>query len=299
MIVIKNLSRTFCLFIILLIGAGNITHAAPLIYNSDTTISLSSPATNFIIKSGSVADSITINIGNIVVSMSTSTGGVFTLVSASNDVTVVTSVDGGNVEKNCTGAYLFGGTITVSISHTSGSLSTYTITPTASQCIVPAFSGGVGYQVQQVSSPAPVLNGESSGGTASNVASTATTTASVEIQSLQEQLASLQAILKSLREKAYSIATSLSTSVQASKFSRDLYFGLSGDDVVVLQIFLINKNVGPQAVKLAKVGATGKFFSLTKNALIEFQKNACISPAIGYFGPKTRAYIQALDYPPL
>ena len=36
---------------------------------------------------------------------------------------------------------------------------------------------------------------------------------------------------------------------------------------------------------------TTMFGGLTRAALIEFQKANGITPAVGYFGPKTRAYI--------
>jgi peptidoglycan hydrolase-like protein with peptidoglycan-binding domain len=77
-------------------------------------------------------------------------------------------------------------------------------------------------------------------------------------------------------------------------FTRNLYFGITGNDVKELQTFLISQNAGPAARKLAAHRTTTYFGSLTQNALIEFQKSAGIHPAIGYFGPITRAYVNNL-----
>ncbi|MFA6269913.1 MAG: hypothetical protein WC657_01750 [Candidatus Paceibacterota bacterium] len=77
----------------------------------------------------------------------------------------------------------------------------------------------------------------------------------------------------------------------ASVFNRDLFFGLKGDDVRRLQSFLVSQNIGPSAKKLKANGVTNYFGSLTREALIEYQKKNKISPAVGYFGPITRAFI--------
>ena len=60
---------------------------------------------------------------------------------------------------------------------------------------------------------------------------------------------------------------------------------MTGADVTRLQIFLIAQNAGAAAQKLKVNGTTQNFASLTKAALIEFQKKEGIAPAIGYFGP--------------
>jgi peptidoglycan hydrolase-like protein with peptidoglycan-binding domain len=73
----------------------------------------------------------------------------------------------------------------------------------------------------------------------------------------------------------------------------NLQQGSSGNDVAVLQQFLISQKGGVAGQALANVGATGYFGSLTRAALAEFQANAEISPALGNFGPLTRAYLSA------
>ncbi|PIR85320.1 hypothetical protein COU15_01125, partial [Candidatus Kaiserbacteria bacterium CG10_big_fil_rev_8_21_14_0_10_45_20] len=71
-----------------------------------------------------------------------------------------------------------------------------------------------------------------------------------------------------------------------SLFDRDLSIGDSGDDVIALQTILINKGYTIPA------GATGYFGMQTRSALSAFQTQYTITPAVGYFGPITRAVIE-------
>ncbi len=73
----------------------------------------------------------------------------------------------------------------------------------------------------------------------------------------------------------------------------DLTLGSSGTLVVNLQKYLILKNAGAEAKKLAEVGATGYFGPLTQAALAEYQTAMRIFPADGYYGPATRASVLA------
>ncbi len=84
-------------------------------------------------------------------------------------------------------------------------------------------------------------------------------------------------------------------SLPSFSFTRNLQFGMTGNDVMKLQEFLIAQHVGPAAQKLALHGASTYFGNLTQNALGEFQKSAGITPAVGYFGPITRKYLNNLD----
>jgi peptidoglycan hydrolase-like protein with peptidoglycan-binding domain len=77
-------------------------------------------------------------------------------------------------------------------------------------------------------------------------------------------------------------------------FTRNLKIGMKGDDVAALQTFLIQQNSGSFAQQLGAAGSKGYFGSLTKQALKEFQKASGITPAAGFFGPATRAYVQAM-----
>lgn len=74
----------------------------------------------------------------------------------------------------------------------------------------------------------------------------------------------------------------------AVSFERDLYFGLKNNsDVTSLQGFLRDEGIysGP---------VTGNFFSLTQTAVKKFQEREKITPAVGYFGPKSRARANTL-----
>ncbi len=66
-----------------------------------------------------------------------------------------------------------------------------------------------------------------------------------------------------------------------------------GDEVSILQEFLIAQNKGVAARALGRVGATAYFGVLTQSALAEYQTQIGIHPALGNFGPITRAYLNA------
>jgi peptidoglycan hydrolase-like protein with peptidoglycan-binding domain len=70
---------------------------------------------------------------------------------------------------------------------------------------------------------------------------------------------------------------------------RDLELGASGADVLSLQRLLVALDSGPAARALAAAGPSGNFGALTQAAVIEIQTAKGISPASGYFGPKTKA----------
>jgi len=88
-------------------------------------------------------------------------------------------------------------------------------------------------------------------------------------------------------QQTQQVAT-VSTSVSGA-IVRDLSTGKAGSDVLALQKFL---NVNGYVIAKNGVGSPGKetssFGSLTKAALISYQKKNNISPAVGYFGPATR-----------
>ncbi|MDP3999645.1 MAG: peptidoglycan-binding domain-containing protein [bacterium] len=79
---------------------------------------------------------------------------------------------------------------------------------------------------------------------------------------------------------------------RAAQFDRDLYYGLQNDPgVTLLQQFLTDQKIysGP---------VTGNFFSLTQGAVKQFQEKNNIAPALGYFGPKTRAVANQIGAAP-
>jgi peptidoglycan hydrolase-like protein with peptidoglycan-binding domain len=75
-------------------------------------------------------------------------------------------------------------------------------------------------------------------------------------------------------------------------FTRDLEEGMEGDDVLVLQVFLNSKGFLVAQTGAGSPGLETKYFGTrTKAALAKYQASVGITPAVGYFGPKTRAYV--------
>lgn len=104
---------------------------------------------------------------------------------------------------------------------------------------------------------------------------------------LQAQIQSLMAQIVALQAQLNNQAPASSCSV----FTRDLTIGNTGADVTNLQKFLISKG------HTIPAGATGYFGEQTRSALVKFQLAHSIAPAVGYFGPLTRAKAQALCTP--
>ncbi len=78
-------------------------------------------------------------------------------------------------------------------------------------------------------------------------------------------------------------------------FARNLEMGMLGKDVKELQQFLNTLGVTVAHTGPGSAGnETEKFGAATKAALMQFQKDHGITPASGYLGPITRAYIAAM-----
>jgi uncharacterized repeat protein (TIGR02543 family) len=94
---------------------------------------------------------------------------------------------------------------------------------------------------------------------------------------------------------ASSGVNTLPGSTGGTNFPRNLEVGLSGSDVRDLQRFL---NTHGYPVALSGLGSlnneTNLFGALTRTALARFQAANGISPAIGFFGPLTRTFIENL-----
>lgn len=73
----------------------------------------------------------------------------------------------------------------------------------------------------------------------------------------------------------------------------DLSIGIFEASVMHLQTFLIAENTGSAAQELSTVGPTEYFGPLTRAALAEYQAAHGIAPALGYYGPITRGYIES------
>ncbi|HWH07008.1 MAG TPA: peptidoglycan-binding protein [Candidatus Paceibacterota bacterium] len=103
-----------------------------------------------------------------------------------------------------------------------------------------------------------------------------TTTQAQQIAALQAQIAALMAQLNAL-----------SGATTTAAFTRDLTIGASGADVTRLQQWLISRGYSIPA------GATGYFGVQTQAAVAAYQRANAITPAVGYFGPITRAKVNA------
>lgn len=98
----------------------------------------------------------------------------------------------------------------------------------------------------------------------------------------------IKKIFVALTVAAFAVAAS-SASAATYNFTRDLTVGSTGADVVALQDILIS---GGYLVIPAGV-SKGYFGSLTQSAVAKWQAASGITPAAGYFGPKSRAAIAA------
>jgi len=119
-----------------------------------------------------------------------------------------------------------------------------------------------------------------------------------QIQSILDVLASFDvdaATMASVRAALEgTTATGSVTSSAVAVFKANLTVGSLGSEVKALQQFL-----NSHGYTIANSGAgspgkeTTKFGGLTKAALIKYQKAKGITPAVGYFGPLTRAAVNA------
>ncbi len=80
------------------------------------------------------------------------------------------------------------------------------------------------------------------------------------------------------------LSTASANAQTATTFSRNLTVGSRGADVTALQTLL-------QAKGFFTVTPTGYFGSITKRAVAAYQASMGITPAVGYFGPITRASV--------
>ncbi len=108
------------------------------------------------------------------------------------------------------------------------------------------------------------------------------------LEELMAQIAALQAQLVALQGSASSSGSSAASSALLS--SGNLTLGSTGAAVMELQKFL---NANGAQVAASGAGSPGNessyFGSLTRSALAKWQAANGVSPAVGYFGPVTRA----------
>ncbi len=110
------------------------------------------------------------------------------------------------------------------------------------------------------------------------------------VEELQAQIDALMATINQLQAQLgqTSGGGSSSGSCEVYHFTRSLTVGMSGPDVTALQNYLISEGFSIPA------GATGYFGSQTKAAVAAWQAANGVSPAVGYFGPISRAKYEEL-----
>lgn len=167
--------------------------------------------------------------------------------------------------------------------------------------------------IDEPTSARPSSGGGSSSGGSSSYSITTTTTkpqgivlgASTVNVTLGELLAKLKELILEYKQIHGSIPKEwekfldnqvIVIATKVSEIARDLALSSQGEDVKILQQFLINQNKGNIANQLRQVGATGYFGLTTKSALAEYQLNVGISPATGYFGKITKDYLKSIGY---
>jgi len=114
-----------------------------------------------------------------------------------------------------------------------------------------------------------------------------------QANALMETIRSLQAQVQARQQGSSASATASAFGQQVKAIATNLVKGSVGDDVKTLQQFLISQNKGSAAQALSAHGTTLNFGALTKAALAEWQAAVGVAPALGNFGPITRAYISA------
>lgn len=128
-------------------------------------------------------------------------------------------------------------------------------------------------------------NGAISGMLALAILTTAIPAPKAEAASLADLQAQIQALLAQINNLKGNTGNSPSA---CTPFTIDLSSGRSGAEVTRLQNFLIGNG------QTIPAGATGYFGGQTQSALAKFQAQNGISPAVGYFGPVTRAKVNTL-----
>lgn len=119
----------------------------------------------------------------------------------------------------------------------------------------------------------------------------------------QETIDSLMATITALTAKINALqggGVVLAGAPSGFTFTSDLTVGSKGADVKVLQQFLNSNGYQVAVSGPGSVGNESTYFgALTKAALAKYQAANSITPSVGYFGPKTRAWISSVVVAPV
>ena len=125
---------------------------------------------------------------------------------------------------------------------------------------------------------------------AASLAVLASVAPSANAQTVQELMAQIQA----LQAQLSSISGTTTTAPASTNFTLDLTVGSKGDEVKALQVFLNSNGFVVATTGAGSVGNETTYFgNATKAALAKYQASKGITPSSGYFGPKTRAVVNA------
>jgi hypothetical protein len=105
------------------------------------------------------------------------------------------------------------------------------------------------------------------------------------VAELQAQINALMAQLATMQSGSVATGTAM-----PAQFTTDLTVGSTGASVTALQQLLVSKGFLTMPANVAY----GYFGSLTQSAVAAWQTASGISPAAGYFGPKSRAVVNAM-----
>src|SRR3989344_239955 len=236
-------------------------------------------------------ETLTVNATNF--SVNVLSGSTLTVTAASQKVMSISTEPVVTVTTTCDSS-------TSSFTFTASISATVPVTPSSSTCplTTSSTSSGGGGPVGLIGS-----SGGGGGGSATPASTPATTPISTpmtpvsgltitQVEAILSLLSSFDAdaaTLASVRSVLYGQA-STGTGTAESTFARNLELGMSGADVKALQVYL---NTHGYVVSSSGPGSPGnetsKFGGATRAAVIKFQKANGITPAVGYFGPKTRA----------
>lgn len=188
---------------------------------------------------------------------------------------------------------------------------TVTITPSTTLCSSTSSGGGSSTSVSSsptvTATPITTVTPEATTDDVVSVTPVVTATPATPASGLSvEQVTAILEVLASFGADSATIAdvraalwgtggtTTTTTSSVSASFTRDLETGVTGSDVLALQQYL---NAHGYTVATSGAGSPGNettmFGALTRAAVIKFQKANDITPAVGYFGPKTRAAVNS------
>lgn len=295
----RMLSRVGIAVALLLAPSLALAAATDVTLTTDTVLSVAGITLN-VSGSSATVESITVNAGNFSVTMQS--GSTFQITAPSLNRLTASTLTGVSSDICSASQSLLAYAPSTSV--------TVTITPSSTLCSSTSSGGSTstgGGGGSPTVSATPAVPATPASTTTPAVSATPAVPATVampasglsvsQIQSILDVLASFDvdaATMASVRAALEGTTTGSVTSAAVSVFKANLTVGSLGSEVKALQMFL-----NSHGYTIANSGAgspgkeTTKFGGLTKAALIKYQKAKGITPAVGYFGAKTRAAVNA------